>query len=253
MRLKLSAFLMFFSLAAGISGLPAQTSFARGEELFMQNRPHEALSYLQAAVSEDPAHVLAFLYLGIVYLQMDRIEDAIATYQQILPRGGAQTAQIAFNLGNAHFMAGDPVTARRYYTQALSANPAFAQAHLNRANTFIRSGDLAEAVNDYQRYLALSPASPQRAQITRLIAFIQEEFVAEEQRRVTAERIAREQAAAEEQRRIIAEQIAREEAERRRLLLQEVAGAIHSVVDGTQGLSFGMENVQDFEGVFELE
>jgi len=34
MRLKLSAFLMFFSLAAGIPGLTAQTSFARGRAVY---------------------------------------------------------------------------------------------------------------------------------------------------------------------------------------------------------------------------
>jgi len=222
-------------LAFGGAQLFAQTSFARGEELFMQNRPQEALRYLEAAVSEDPAHVQASLYLGIVFLQMNRLEDAIQTYAQILPRGGTETARIAFNLGNAHFMQGDAARARQYFSRAIEANPAFAPAYLNRANALMRSGDLPEAVRDYEAYLALAPASPQRDQVTRLIAFIRNEFVAEEQRR------------------IIAEEAALAEAERRRRLLEELNESIHSVVDGTMGLSAGGEQVQDFVGEFELE
>jgi len=201
----------------------------------MQNRPREALRYLEAAISEDPAHVRAFLYLGIVYLQIDRVDDAITTYSNILPRGGAETGRIAFNLGNAHFIRGDPASARRYFTQAIEINPSFAPAHLNRANALIRTGDLAEAVADYRAYLSLDPASPQRDAILRLIAFIEEEFAAEEQRRIAAE------------------EFARAEAERRRLLLQEVSDSIHAVVEGSQGLSVGIGSVQDFDAEFELE
>ena len=233
--------------------LSAQSSFTRGEELFMQNRPQEAMSYLQTAISEDPAHVTAFLYLGIVYLQMDRIDDAIEIYTRILPRGGTETARIAFNLGNAHFINGDIDSARQYFSRAIEVNQSFAPAYLNRANALIRIGELAAAVQDYQRYLALAPASPQRDQVMRLIAFIQEEFAVEEQRRVFAEQLAREQAEAEERQRVLAEQLAIEEAERRRRLLQEVTATIHTVVEGTQGLSFGMEDLQDFDAEFELE
>ena len=197
MNSKKAVFLGFFCILLLFSEVPAlqaQNSFARGEELFMQNRPQEALSYLEAAIAEDPAHVQAFLYLGIVYLQMNRLDDAIAIYTRILPRGGIETARIAFNLGNAYFMKGDPVLARQYFTMAIETNPAFASAYLNRANTLVRTGDLADAIIDYEMYLSLQPSSPQREQVTRLIAFIREEFVAEEQRRIIAEEAARAEA-----------------------------------------------------------
>ncbi|MCL2381571.1 MAG: tetratricopeptide repeat protein [Treponema sp.] len=228
-------FLGLFLLVSGLSPLSSQNSFARGEELFMQNRPEEALRYLRAAVAEDPAHVQAFIFLGIAYLQTDRLDDAIAAYTAILPRAGGETARVAFNLGNAHFMKGDPFLARRYFTRAIEANPSFASAYLNRANTLVRTGDLPEAVADYQMYLALQPGSQQREQITRLIAFIHEEFVAEEHRRV------------------MAEETARIEAERRLQLLLEVSESIQTTAGGARGLSAGTEGVQDFDAEFELE
>lgn len=213
----------------------AQSSFVRGEELFMQNRPQDALPYLEAAVSEDPAHVQAFLYLGIIHLQLNRLDDAAAVYTRILPRAGAETARITFNLGNIYFLKGDYLRARQYFSQAIEANPSFSAAFLNRANTLTRNGDLAEAVRDYETYISLEPGSPQRGQVLRLISFIRDEF------------------AAEEQRRIVAEETARAEAERRRRLLEEVTGSLQAAVEGTKALSAGTENAQDFDSEFELE
>jgi tetratricopeptide (TPR) repeat protein len=215
--------------------LKAQNAFARGEELFMQNKPGEALEFLEAAAEEDPAHVQAFLYLGIAYQQLNRIDEAIAVYQKILPRAGTGTAKIAFNLGNAYFAKGNASFARQYYTQAIETDSAYASAYLNRANTLIKTGDLKEAIGDYESYLTLEPRSEKRPQIEKLIAFIRDEF------------------AAEERRRILAEEAARQEAERRQRLLDEISASLQAAAEESEGLSAGTEDVQGYEGEFELE
>ena len=227
-----------FSILFSIMVFPAlwaQTSFARGEELFMQNKPHEAQKYLESAVLEDPAHTQAFIYLGIVYLQVNRVDDAIETYRKILPRGGAETARIAYNLGNAYFVKGDAALAMQYYGRAIEADPFYSSAYLNRANSLVKTGELQAAIADYEHYLSLEPASRQREQVQKLITFIQNEF------------------AAEERRRIMAEEAARAEAERRRRLLEEVTDSLQAAADDSRGLSAGSENVQDYDSEFELE
>ena len=201
----------------------------------MQNRPQEALPLLQSAAAEDPAHVQAFIYLGIVYQQLNRLDNAIETYGRILPRGGNQTARIAYNLANAYFAKGDAAMARRYYTQSIEADPSYASAYLNRANALVRSGELTEAISDYQAYISMEPQSPKRNNINMLIAFIQEEF------------------AAAERRRIMEEEAVRVEQERRRRLLEEVSGSLQAVADDSKSLSAGTESVQDYSGDFELE
>ena len=256
----------FFGLFLLILVIPAgaQSDFTRGEELFRQNRPQEALRFLESAVSEDPAHVQAFMYLGIVYLQLSRVDDAIKTYSKILPRGGDETAKIAFNLGNAYFAKGDHVLARDYYTQAIREDPSYASAYLNRANALVKNGELADAVADYEEYLSLEPGSGKREQVIKLIAFIREEFAAVDRRRIMAEEAARaaelarvraeEAARAEaERRRIEAEEAARIEAERRRRLLQEVTESLQAAAEDSKGLSAGTEDVQDYDSEFELE
>ena len=228
-------YLGLFLLAAAVPALWAESSFLRGEELFMQNKPQEALRYLESAVSEDPAHVQAFLYLGIVYLQTSRVDDAIALYRDILPRGGDETARIAYNLGNAYFVKGESVLARQYYTQAIETDPSYSSAYLNRANALVKSGELQDALTDYECYLSLEPGSRQREQVVRLMAFIKDEF------------------AAVERRRIMAEEAARAEQERRRRLLEEVTESLQAAAEDSKGLSAGSEDVQDYDSEFELE
>lgn len=228
-------------LIPAVFPLAAQSNFSRGENLFMQNRPAEALPALAAAAEEDPANVKAYLYLAVVYLQLDRSDDAIATYLKVLPRGGAETPQIAYNLGNIYYGRGSAEMAVKYYTQAISADPAYASAYLNRANALLRSGSQKEALSDYEYYLTLEPHSAKRPRIEQLVAFINEEFAEAERQRLL-----------EEQRRLEAEAQARAEAERKQRLLEEVSASLQAAADETQGLSAGSEGMLDYEGEFEL-
>ena len=212
-----------------------QSSFSTGEELLMQNKPAEAVGFLERAVAEDPAHVLAYLYLGIVYEQLNRTDQAIAIYRRILPSAGIMSANIANNLGNVYFNRGNNDEAERFYSQAISSDSVYSKAYLGRANTRIKTGQLLDAVSDYEQYLILEPASPQRPEIERLIGLIRTEAAVEEMRRQLAE---------EEERRI---------AEERARLMESISASLQSAADSSQGLSTGAESVEAYEGEFVLE
>jgi tetratricopeptide (TPR) repeat protein len=227
--LTMALFFLGLSLAA------AQSVFSRGEELFLQNKPQEALPLLEAAVAEDPAHIKAGLYLGIAYQQLDRLDEAIAVFRKILPRGGDETARIAFNLGNVYYTKENFELARQYYTQAIDADPAYGSAYLNRANALISGGALREALVDYELYLSLEPRSPKRPGIEQVVGLLREEFAAEERRRIQAEAAAR------------------AEAERRQRLMEEAAAALRTSAEGSTGFSAGTEEVQGYDDEFQLE
>jgi tetratricopeptide (TPR) repeat protein len=231
---KITGFAAVLIFLLGEGGF-AQNLFARGEELFMLNKPGEALPFLEGAIAEDPGNVRAFLYLGMAYLQLEKPDDAITVYRDILPRAGEETARVAFNLGNAYFSKGNADSAEQFYSRAIEANPAYASAYLNRANTRIKTGALGEALPDYERYLVLEPESPKRSRIEQLVTLIRAEFAAEERRRV------------------IAEAEAAAEAERRQRFLEEVSSSLRSAAEESQGLSAGAEDVLNYEGEFELE
>jgi tetratricopeptide (TPR) repeat protein len=223
------------ALLLGPGPLWGQSNFSQGEEFFLHNKPQEALPFLEAATAEDPQNVRAFFYLGTAYRQLDRLDDAIAAYRKVLPRAGAETARIAYNLGNAYYDKGEAAFARQYYTQSIEADPSYASAYLNRANSLVLAGEPGEAVPDYELYLALEPRSAKRPRIEQLISYIREEF------------------AAEERRRILAEEQARLEEERKRRLLEEVSASLQTAADEIRGVSAGTEEVEGYEGEFELE
>jgi len=213
----------------------AQSSFTRGQEIFMQNNPAQALSFLERAISEDPSNVTAYLYLGIVYEQLGRMDEAIAIYRRILPSAGNLSANVAFNLGNLYLHRGVVDEAERYYTQAIGFDSVYSVAYLNRANTRISAGNLSNAIPDYERYLQLEPASSQRSDIEALINLIRSEI------------------AAEEMRRIIAEEEAIRVAEERQRLLDSISASLQSAADYSQSISSGADSVELYDGAFVLD
>jgi tetratricopeptide (TPR) repeat protein len=212
-----------------------QSNFARGEELLMRNQPAQAVTFLESALADEPARGTVYLYLGIVYEQLGRTDEAIALYRRFLPAAGNLSANVANNLGNVYFQRGNTEEAERFYTQAIGFDSVFSKAYLGRANTRLKAGNLQNAVSDYEQYLTLEPLSSQRANIESLISLIRAEFAAEEVRR---------RLAAEEERRI---------AEERQRLLDSVSASLHSAADLSQSISSGAESVENYEGEFELE
>jgi len=212
-----------------------QSNFAKGEELFMQNNPSQAVVFLERAVGEDPANPIPFLYLGIVYEQLGRQDDAIIIYRRILPSAGKLAANAASNLGNVYFSRGNIDMAEQFYSQAIGLDPSYPNAYLGRANTRIKAENLHNAIVDYEQYLTLEPRSAQRPNILQLINLIRNEIAAAELRRLMAE---------EEARRI---------AEERQRLLDSVSASLHTAVESSKGLSSGTESVEQYEGEFVLE
>jgi tetratricopeptide (TPR) repeat protein len=218
-----------------LGGLYGQSSFAQGEELFLRDKPQEALVYLQSAIAENPENVRAYLYLGVVFQQLNRLDEAIAIYRRVLPIAGADTALIAYNMGNVYYAKGSLTLAEDMYTQALEANPGYAAAYLNRGNARLTRQALQDAVYDYEAFLNLEPGSGKRGRIEQLISAIRSDFAAAEQERIRSEA----QAAAE--------------SDRKRRILEEAAASLQSAAEDTRGLSSGSEGALGYEGEFELE
>jgi len=212
-----------------------QSSFAKGEELLMQNKPAQAEGFLMQAISYDPANPVTYIYLGLVYEQLGRTEEAITVYRRVLPMAGRLSANVANNLGNVYFQTGNTETAEQYYTQAIGLDMGYASAYLGRANARIKTGNLKNAVSDYEQYLRLEPRSPQRAKIEQLINLIRMEIAAAEVKRQLAE---------EEARRL---------AEERQKLLDSVSASLQSGASSGKGLSTGTESVENYEGEFVLD
>ena len=232
--MKTRIFKVVIFIFAGALGF-GQSNFSKGQELFMQNKPADAVVYLENSIVDEPTRVEAFLYLGIVYEQMGRTDEAIAVYRQIVSRAGNLTANVTTNLGNAYFKKGAFTEAEMLYTQAMNADMVYALAYLGRANARMKKNALLDAVSDYEQYLMLDPRTTQRRSIEQLILKIKGEY------------------AEAERKRLVAEEVARLEAERKQRLLDEVSASLQGAAGASKGLSTGAEDIEGYEGEFELE
>lgn len=228
--LSLFVFLMLLAASAGAQ----ESLLARGEALYMQNKPREAASVLEVALREQPNNQKLHLYLGVVYEQLELYNQAVSTLDRGASLSGGHTADINLNLGNNLFRLGRFDEAEAAYTEALRANGRLAEAYLNRANLRVRAESYEDAISDYTVYLNLEPNAPQEPEIRRMISLLQGTIEAEKTR------------VAEEERR------RREEEARRQALLNSVLNSLDSAGRDSQNLSGGSEDIRQAEDTIDI-
>jgi len=222
----------------------------------LYNRPREAATILEQVIDSEPVNGRAYLYLALSYEQLSMYDRAISTLQRAETVPGVDRGTIRFNIGNNYVHLGDVERAHAAYTASLEANPAAVDPYLNRANVNVTREAFDDAIDDYTTVLGLAPDHPQRPQIERMIALLQDHI---EQARLAAEeearRLAEEQRLREEEeaRRLAEEQRRREEAEaRRKALLDNVLDSIRTSVDDTENLSAGNEDLDTLDEEFDI-
>ena len=201
--------------------LLAASPLQEGEKLLLDNKPREAEAALNVALAQEPGNEKLYLYLGLVYEQLNDPERAIQVLRRGLTLAGPHRDLLYFNIGNNYFRQERYSLAEEMYSRAIeeAAGP-LAGPWLNRANSRLRLSNLPGAVGDYRRYLELEPASPQRPQIERLLALLQGQL-SEEAR------------------------LQEEEALRQKALLSEVLNSLRNASDDTRNLSAGSEQIEE--------
>ncbi len=259
---RISSFI-FCALFAAAVPLWAQAS-REGMELFERNKPADAIAFLEADIEGGNPLPEEYNYLGLAYYQIGNYEKSVAAFKKGTSARGTSKKILYFNMGNSYFAMQKWQEALEAYSMATVADPAYAAPVLNKAGTELKLDKLLDAVADYKRFLVLRPEDEQRPEIEKIIAMIEAELAAREERerlaaeeaaRVKAEeeRLAREKAEAERrelERRLEEERLAaqkrEEEAARRRKMLDDIAGSLRDAGDATN-MSANAEESLEYE------
>ena len=224
-----------------------------GMRLFESNKGAEAIAFLEADIEGGNPLPQEYNYLGLAYYQLGNYEKSVAAFKKGCSAKETNKKILYFNMGNSYFAMEKWGEALEAYAMASVADPAYAAPVLNKAGTEIKLDKLAEAAADYKRFLVLKPEDEQRPQVEKLISLIEEELAARKERerraaeeaaRIKAEeeRIAREKAEAE---RLAALKKAEEE-EKRRKMLEDIAGSLRDAGD-TTNMSAPSENSLEYD------
>ena len=246
---------------------------SEGEKLFKSNKPMEAALFLEEEINNGTASSAAYNYLGLAYYQTGDYQKSVDAFAKGLKVPATNKKILSFNQGNSYYAMGDYDNAAKSYTLALSADPKFTQALLNRGNAYLMAQKYNETITDYEKFIIMEPNDVQRPKIEALLALLKQELVrqeeearimaeeaerlAEEERRM-AEELARQKAEEERleaERRAEEERLAeikrQEEAERRRKLLEDVANSLQNT-DSTN-MTSGTEDLIDYDFESELD
>jgi tetratricopeptide (TPR) repeat protein len=162
--------ILFFILLVASTGSYAESpSFKQGEDLYLFDKPEEARPYLEKAIAEDPSNELAYLHLGIVYQQLKDPKKAIAILKRGLNVSSLYTEQFHYDIGINFLSQKEYTFAEQSFTDAIIANPQFADPYLDRANARMELVKYDGAVADYTLFLQLKPDDPQRPRIEELL------------------------------------------------------------------------------------
>lgn len=233
-------FVLFLTVTvvSGADSTPPSTSSARerAEQLFLENRPEDALPEFQSALRDEPDSVQLYLQLAVVYDQLDRPTQATAILEQGLARNPEQSHVFFHNMAVQRIRQSDFNEAERLLLSAVEHDPDFALPWRNLGNISVETGEYPEAIERYEQYLEKAPDSSARDSVLQMIGYLNDLLLAEEQR-------------------IEAEQQARAEAERRRAELQE---AVRRSLEESRrdaerfgGGDEGFESVEDDFDIFD--
>jgi len=133
-------------------------ALAREYETQPQTHPQAIDAYLYV-LEKAPHWVEAYINLGTLFYQQERLADAADCYRQsiaVCPNN----ALAHFNLGSVLSELGQLEAASDALRTALRLDPNYADAHYNLAQVCEKLGNATQARGHWQRYLELEPYSP---------------------------------------------------------------------------------------------
>jgi Flp pilus assembly protein TadD len=130
-----------------------------GGALLEQGRQEEAMPHFRAAAAVDPTDAMSRLNIAAYEQRHGNLGEAIAQYNQVvhMTRDPRYRATAFSDLGYAYRDLGDSVRAKESFTAAVALRPRTLRAWLGSGLVSQKSGDYAEAINDYQHALAIQP------------------------------------------------------------------------------------------------
>ncbi|MCA9167250.1 MAG: tetratricopeptide repeat protein [Planctomycetales bacterium] len=123
-----------------------------------------AQSDINRALQLQPGLPQAILLRSLVYAAQNRFGEAIGDLQQLLRRSenenAAGVADIKLQMGTYYELDQRPRKAIETYTEILTATPDFQPALRRRGDAYLSVGKHAEAIQDYEAAMKLTPDDP---------------------------------------------------------------------------------------------
>jgi Flp pilus assembly protein TadD len=135
----------------------AQRAFDEASSALRSGRTDDAERSFRALTQASPELAGPHANLGVIYRKAGKLPDAVTEFQTAVKLSPAQPVYLN-QLGITYRQQGEFAKARDAYQRAIALDPRYGAAILNLGILYdLYLGDAAHALEQYNRYLALSP------------------------------------------------------------------------------------------------
>ncbi len=125
-----------------------------------RHKLYEAIDAFKKALEIDKTHTDSRMALGVMYLELERWDEAIAQFETCAEDELFLRPWEAYsNLAWAYLQKGDLLLAENAANKAIEANPNFCIAYTNRGEIAVKQGLNRKGILDYQKAIQLCPAN----------------------------------------------------------------------------------------------
>ncbi|MBC7474529.1 MAG: tetratricopeptide repeat protein [Candidatus Sericytochromatia bacterium] len=153
------------------------------ENIFYQAQESHKVNYFIKAeklykdvLEIDKNHFNSLSFLGILYGQQDKYQDAIL-YLKKAYELNKKNAVICNNLAEAYRRNGEINNAIKYLTKAIDNNPRFEQAFFNLGGILSEKKDYKKAIDNYYKVIHINPKNTKAYNNIGNLLFIKEDYL----------------------------------------------------------------------------
>lgn len=240
----LTIILLMLISAIGLSA----SNFETGSNLFNDNKPTEAIPYLEKALYEDPNNPIIYEWLSLAYQQQEQYDRGLNILNTALEKGLGDRVAILNEIATIYTKKNNNTEAIKYFNMALATKPDDSFTLYKRGKTQQLIGNIPAALADYERFLVVDPKNEKSPEVARMIAALKDEILTKEiaakqeeaRKQAEAERLKEE----ERQKQIAAEQ-KRKDDEARKKVLDDIYASLNATSGEQTDLSAGTEEVKN--------
>lgn len=149
---------ILFKRAVEVSPDSSKAHHGLGNEYFRLGRTAPAIGEFQKAIAIFPREPLYYNSLGVAYGEEGKFAEALLQFQRSAALNPGDPL-VRLNLSTLFLRSGDADQARKEIDYYIAARPLDPDGYLNRGEIVLAGNDYLSAIADYEKALALDPAS----------------------------------------------------------------------------------------------